>query len=130
MCSNPSISRSSRASVRWTMRQRFSGRNSVPPTECSTWNSGWPVPARSSAPSAPVSSGTPRKGDLLLVVADEGPFQDQLVLLRVEPQPLHRAPVQVLAAVAAAPVPGTVAAGAHHQRDVGARVRGLAHLHV
>src|SRR5215831_13478825 len=52
-----------------------------------------------------------KEGDLLLVVVEEGPFQDELVLLRAEPQPVHRAPVQVLATIAAAPVPGPVAAG-------------------
>jgi len=69
------------------------------------------------------------EGELLLVVVEEGAFQDQLLPLRVEPQPVQRAPVQVLAAVSGVPVPGTVAAGLRDERDVGARVGGLADLH-
>ncbi|MFL6077010.1 MAG: hypothetical protein ACJ73S_26755 [Mycobacteriales bacterium] len=42
-----------------TMRQVLSGRSGVPATPCSTWNSGWPVPARSRVPSGPGSSAAP-----------------------------------------------------------------------
>src|SRR5215472_17330787 len=44
--------------------------------------------------------GHAKEGDLLLASVKEGPFQDELIPLRVEPQPLRRVPVQVLAAVA------------------------------
>jgi len=58
----------------------------------------------------PVRSGQLRhaeEGDFLLGVVEEGAFQDQLVPVRGEPQPLHRAAVQVLAAVAGVTVPAS-----------------------
>jgi hypothetical protein len=112
------------------MRHWFSGSDSLPPTECSTWNSGCPVPACSGVPSGLVSWGYAEEGDLLLAVIGEGAFQDQLVPVRGEPQPLHRAAVEVLAAIAVVAAPGAVAAGMHHVRDVGAGVGGFAGLHV
>src|SRR5215831_16279500 len=61
----------------------------------------------------PVRSGQlghAEEGDLLLAVLAAGAFQDQPVPVWGEPQPLHRAAVEVLAAVAVVAAPGAVAA--------------------
>src|SRR5262249_32976424 len=50
--------------------------------------------------------GHAEEGDLLLCVVEEGTFHDQLVPLLVQPQPLHRAPVQVVPVAAVMPLPG------------------------
>src|SRR6266487_1988822 len=88
--------------VEWTgLRGRLPSRCGKRPPVWSIESSSWLSSAE------PALARIPRK--------EAEPLAQRLAIggqqrpaLRVEPQPLHRAPVQVLAAVAGAPVPGPV----------------------